>query len=587
MASNRRRLSDLRRLRRLASARGRRANREQCRTLSTPSEPTAPDVPTPLRRRRGALFAATLAGLVALGAAVRIYDLGTRDLWLDEANTVVIARQPLPQLIERLQLDSSPPLYYVLLHFWMELFGDHVEAVRSMSVLIGVGLIAAVYVVGARLFSFEVGAIAGLLTALARIQVLHSQQVRMYALLPLTAVLAVFFLHAAATASEPSRRRRLQLAYALATLASLYTHNYAIYTLPAHGLILIVTGSLRARPLSWILTGAGIGIGYLPWLPSLLMQLGNKTHYSWIIPFWQGWGPLGCLERTLDSFSVGNFSLSSVGAGQVEFFPWVPMALFAGLMVWALYHAWRYWRRRREFGGRVVTLAVYVFVPLAAALGASMLSQPNYLPGRCDQLVFPGAVLLVAVGLSRVRPAAARGALLCVLLAYDVAALGAHYGNRPPDGDRVMAGTIAEHAKPGDVVIFTSLIRAPVQYYLEQAGIPLTFYSFPAATARHLGNQDDQVLLQNPEALDREARDLMETVRAKHGPGARVFAVIGYSPVNEYLVQRLLDPSRSVQLAHLGRFRQTIQRQPFEIVLQQLKPTTTAPANRDAAAPGP
>ena len=44
-------------------------------------------------------------------------------LWLDEALSVNIAHLPVTQIPRALAHDGSPPLYYVLLHVWMAMFG--------------------------------------------------------------------------------------------------------------------------------------------------------------------------------------------------------------------------------------------------------------------------------------------------------------------------------------------------------------------------------------------------------------------------------------------------------------------------------
>src|ERR1700750_2284107 len=60
-------------------------------------------------------------GLVAVGVVLRF--VAPSQLWLDEALSVNIAKLPLGQIPGALRHDGAPPLYYVLLHFWMQLVG--------------------------------------------------------------------------------------------------------------------------------------------------------------------------------------------------------------------------------------------------------------------------------------------------------------------------------------------------------------------------------------------------------------------------------------------------------------------------------
>src|SRR5436305_4632698 len=75
-----------------------------------------------------------IAGLVVAvvaGILVRLHT--SSDLWLDEALTVNIAKLPVGDLLRQLKHDGHPPLYYLLLHVWMKVFGSGDNAVRSLS----------------------------------------------------------------------------------------------------------------------------------------------------------------------------------------------------------------------------------------------------------------------------------------------------------------------------------------------------------------------------------------------------------------------------------------------------------------------
>ena len=95
--------------------------RVPCR--SSPNEAmTTSRRPVVLGRIRTAWAFVFVAGIVAAGIILRFSTHS--DLWLDEAQTVAIARLPLRDLPAALRHDGAPPLYYVLLHLWMEVFGQ-------------------------------------------------------------------------------------------------------------------------------------------------------------------------------------------------------------------------------------------------------------------------------------------------------------------------------------------------------------------------------------------------------------------------------------------------------------------------------
>jgi mannosyltransferase len=70
-----------------------------------------------------------------LGVVLRLMPRSA--LWLDEALSVNIASLPLGDIPSALERDGHPPLYYFLLHFWLEL-GSSDWWVRTLSAIVSV-----------------------------------------------------------------------------------------------------------------------------------------------------------------------------------------------------------------------------------------------------------------------------------------------------------------------------------------------------------------------------------------------------------------------------------------------------------------
>src|SRR3954468_13650460 len=77
---------------------------------------------------------AGLGVLVVVSLLLRTTELGI-GFWIDEGLSVGIADRPLGDIPEALRKDGSPPLYYMLLHFWLNLAGSSEAGVRSLSLL--------------------------------------------------------------------------------------------------------------------------------------------------------------------------------------------------------------------------------------------------------------------------------------------------------------------------------------------------------------------------------------------------------------------------------------------------------------------
>ncbi|MBW7882558.1 MAG: glycosyltransferase family 39 protein [Caldilineaceae bacterium] len=135
-----------------------------------------------------------LLGTVVLGGALRLYAIGDKGLWLDEAFSVWMGWRSLPELTTWLvRIDQHPPLYYILLHVWLW-FGDSAGHVRMLSAFLGSLTIPVIFLIGRRLAGDTVGLTAALLLALSPFHIRFAQETRMYTLLTLNASLAMLSL---------------------------------------------------------------------------------------------------------------------------------------------------------------------------------------------------------------------------------------------------------------------------------------------------------------------------------------------------------------------------------------------------------
>ena len=79
---------------------------------------------------------AVLVLLMAISAFVRTRTL-SGELWFNEAGAVGLASHPLASLLGAVHRAGAAPLYYLVLHVWVSLFGAGETATHSLSLLLG------------------------------------------------------------------------------------------------------------------------------------------------------------------------------------------------------------------------------------------------------------------------------------------------------------------------------------------------------------------------------------------------------------------------------------------------------------------
>ena len=160
--------------------------------------------------------------LLLLSVFFRFVNLGRKFYWKDEAFTSSRSAYTKTELVEQIfqgnnigirdiqtyqHLNSEksvidikglaveehilPPLYFVILRFWVQLFGDSVAVIRSLSVLISLLVFPCLYWLCLELFQSSLtGWVAIALIAVLPFHLLYAQEARPYILWILTILLS-------------------------------------------------------------------------------------------------------------------------------------------------------------------------------------------------------------------------------------------------------------------------------------------------------------------------------------------------------------------------------------------------------------
>jgi hypothetical protein len=382
---------------------------------------------------------APLAIVVALGGAVTRF-ITTSSMWLDEALSVNIASLPLGDIGEALRHDGHPPLYYVLLHLWSQLFGDGDVEVRALSGIIAVVTLPIAWAAGRRAGGPTLGWLTLLVAGALPFATRYGSEARMYSLVMLLVFLGWL---AVQRALEAPRLGRL-LAVAVISGSLLLTHYWSIYLLGATGVVLLVLwwrgdGDERPARLRTALAVAAGGIFFLPWLPSFLEQA-RHTGTPWAEP-----------DRPTKVLSLLFSDLGGVdNAERILFAMVLGLLLVLGLFGRARDDVTVELDLRTRPEARW-ELAV-AGLTLLFAVGAGYLSSSGFAP-RYLAVVVPLIVLVAAWGLHRIRggiPLAVVVVGFLVVCAFGQVDVMTYQRTQMDD----LATIIERNGRPGDMVVY-------------------------------------------------------------------------------------------------------------------------------------
>jgi hypothetical protein len=215
---------------------------------------------------------AAVVALAALAAYVRATTAVGAPLWIDEGISIGIARHPVSAIPGLLRQDGSPPVYYVLLHWWIGLFGASSSSTHALSIAASVLAVPACAWAAWRPFGPRAGLLAAALASFVPLLGQYADETRMYALAFLLAALATgAFLRAFMLGSRP-----WAAAFGALTALLCLTHGWGLFFAAGAACAVVVavaSGPARGRLAVNALIAGGVGaVLFAPWVPTLLFQ---------------------------------------------------------------------------------------------------------------------------------------------------------------------------------------------------------------------------------------------------------------------------------------------------------------------------
>jgi hypothetical protein len=370
---------------------------------------------------------AILTALMIFAASMFSHYTADLALWGDEAFSSEASAQPnVRAVIEFVEPDIHPPLYFLLLHGWRQVAGADVFWLRMPSLMAALLSVAITFRIGREMFGLRAAVVAAAMLITSDIVLSLVPEVRHYPTFLLFSVMSGWLYWRYTRGWDV----RWGVAYGIASAAMLYTLYWGLFILAAHGVHLMMYHHRALRQNARRLFPALIVIIlYAPWLPTLYSQVlgeGNGIDagvgYNQAVPIsWEG------LKITL-------FQLFGV-----------PEALFIGLAAAGV---------AKTMGGdyrpdeRTAFLGLWLTLPLVTVFLAGVTGY-NVLFHKPLIGLVPAMCLLVGHTLSQMRGWTFT-LLAVILLAINLTTTGAEPLPRGPYW--TVGDVLAQLLSPGDVL---------------------------------------------------------------------------------------------------------------------------------------
>ncbi len=267
-----------------------------------------------------------------------------QSLWRDEAFSFFMAKPSPVQIIINTANDFNPPLYYLLLHFWIIIAGHRDEALRLLSFVFHILTSYTAFKFSQKIFTRRFAYFVLLFTLFNPMLAYYAFEMRMYSLYAFLTVTSLYFLYF-----------KNWKWYTLSAVMGLYTHSFFPLIIVSYTIYYWITKQLNKKNFFLIFKPV---LFYLPWLPVIINQF-FRSNNSWLFPV-----DLQLITSVLGNLFT-NYEGTPGGLWKYTFF-------LSLLIFYFLYLA------HKRFPKKSLIFLIPIFIPLALILSYSSIKQPLY-----------------------------------------------------------------------------------------------------------------------------------------------------------------------------------------------------------------
>jgi len=194
-----------------------------------------------------------------------------QSFWRDEAFTYALAKENLLNIFLFTAKDFNPPLYYLIIHFWIKVFGPSEISLRLFSLICYWGLVYTGFLFLSNIFKFSTKKSFFYLIffILNPLFIYYAFEARMYTFFALLSSLSFYFFI-----------QKKYIIYIGVTIAGLYTHYFMIFVVLGQLFFFYLTN--KKKCIKQLKPFIIIALSFVPWLIFLFLNRHFLIQSFWV-----------------------------------------------------------------------------------------------------------------------------------------------------------------------------------------------------------------------------------------------------------------------------------------------------------------
>lgn len=221
--------------------------------------------------------------LVILNLILKFIHIDSQSIAGDEPFSIFHAQLGVSSIIEQLKQGNNPPLFEIILHYWIKLFGISAFSVRFLPLLFSTITVLFIYKIGSSFFNLRVAIVSSLLFTFSNYHLFFAHECRVYSLFALLTTLSMY---AFLKLQQERNSKKHFILFVISTVFLIYSHYFGFWVIFIQLFITLILKQNRKELVKLYFLGlAIIAIAYIPmWATFIEQFFVSAESGTWLQP---------------------------------------------------------------------------------------------------------------------------------------------------------------------------------------------------------------------------------------------------------------------------------------------------------------